>query len=145
MTRTVEDCKGDAGVNARVCGNMGIKMVVWNATGELMIDEGEVVVDALLGTGVDRAVSGAVAECVAWINAARARVVAVDVPTGMDCDTGEACEGGSAVRAEVTVTLAGMKVGLLKECAKEYAGEVFVGDIGAPERVLRELGEGMPI
>ncbi|MCA9310276.1 MAG: NAD(P)H-hydrate epimerase [Phycisphaerales bacterium] len=98
--------------------------------------DGALIVDALLGTGLDRPLEGVVASVVAWINRARERgseVLSVDVPSGMDADTGQ--ELGVAVRATVTVTLAAMKPGLLK--APGLAGRVEVGDIGVPRELLR--------
>ncbi|HKA86973.1 MAG TPA: NAD(P)H-hydrate dehydratase [Haliangiales bacterium] len=94
-----------------------------------------VVVDALLGTGVERPIVGDMADVVAWMNAAPLRV-AVDVPSGLSVDTGRAA--GAAVRAHATVTLAFPKVGILTWPGCELAGEVWVADIGIP----RALGDG---
>ncbi len=99
-----------------------------------------VVVDALLGTGLDRPVRpGPIAELVDTIAELRdgfdAVVVAVDTPTGLDCDTG-APLGETVVRADVTVTMCGAKVGFDAPGADAYTGRVEVGSIGVPDALL---------
>lgn len=86
------------------------------------------VVDALLGTGLSRAPSGAIAAAIEAINAWGAPVAAIDLPSGLASDTGAAA--GAVVRAQLTVTLASLKVGLLCEPGASLAGEVEVADIG---------------
>ncbi len=102
-----------------------------------------VVVDAMLGTGLTRALSEPFAAAVEWINAfarrAGAKVIAADIPTGLDCDSG-APLGGDAIRASTTVTFAGVKVGFFADAARPYLGEVIVADIGAPAELLRRFG-----
>lgn len=104
-------------------------------------------VDALLGTGATRAPEEPIMSAVAWINAmrrasARARVLAADIPTGMDCDTGlPLTPGGAVVRADVTVTFAGLKRGFLDPRSREFTGEVVVGDIGAPRALLERFAD----
>jgi hydroxyethylthiazole kinase-like uncharacterized protein yjeF len=87
-------------------------------------------VDALLGTGFSHEPRGATAEAIEAINAARAPVVAIDVPSGVDASSGVV--SGVAVRAAVTVTFHAAKPGLWIAPGKSYAGEVEVIDIGIP-------------
>ncbi|HYQ80550.1 MAG TPA: NAD(P)H-hydrate dehydratase [Anaeromyxobacteraceae bacterium] len=94
---------------------------------------GDVVVDALLGTGLARAPEGPFAEAIARVVELRthgAQVVAVDVPSGLSADTGRPL--GACVRADRTVTFGFMKRGLFIHPGVEYAGEVTVADIGVP-------------
>jgi NAD(P)H-hydrate epimerase len=94
---------------------------------------GDVVVDAVLGTGLTRAPEGPFAEAIARmveLRAQGARVVAVDVPSGLSADTGRPL--GACVRADRTITFAFMKRGLFIHPGAEYAGEVAVADIGIP-------------
>lgn len=94
---------------------------------------GDVVVDALLGTGLSRAPEGVHAEAIALMEAARrtgARVLAVDVPSGLSADTGRPL--GPCVRADRTVTFAYAKRGLVLHPGAALAGEVTVEDIGIP-------------
>ena len=96
-----------------------------------------VVVDALLGTGLARPVDGHLAEVIARINASRASgavVVAADLPSGLDADTGAA--RGAVVDADVTVTMAALKIGLVSSPGFVHAGEVRVAEIGIPRALI---------
>ncbi len=101
--------------------------------------EADIVVDGLLGTGSRGAPRGAVAAALRYIEslADHARVVAIDVPSGLDPDTGEPAPG--TVRADLTVTFALPKPGLLRTDALECIGHVEVVDIGIPHRFVAEL------
>lgn len=94
------------------------------------LGEADVVVDALLGTGSRGAPSGAVADAIAAINASGKPVVALDVPSGLPADGGE--PSGPVVRAALTPTFAGLKLGLVSGPGVELAGRVVVVDIGVP-------------
>ncbi len=90
----------------------------------------DVVVDALLGTGLARPVDGILADAVRAMNASGAPRFAVDVPSGLDADTGSVL--GVAVRAAVTATFAHLKLGLLTPSGASLAGKRVVVDIGVP-------------
>ena len=96
------------------------------------------VVDALFGTGLGRDLEGAVAAAVDRVNAAGVPVLAVDVPSGIDADTG--LVRGTAVRATATLALAARKPGHLAGPGRAHAGRVEVADIGIPPSILREVG-----
>ena len=100
------------------------------------------VIDALFGTGLSRAPEGLAQEWIEAINASRLKVVAVDVPSGLDADTG--ATPGVAVRADQTLTLALPKRGLLEGRGPELAGEVWIADIGIPGGAFRALGLEVP-
>jgi NAD(P)H-hydrate epimerase len=101
-----------------------------------------VIVDAILGTGAAPPLRPPLLDAVAWANAAPGVRVAVDLPTGVDTDTGAA--PGPAVRAELTVTFQRSKPGLHVTPGRGCAGEVVVADIGlvAPAAPPRDLSEG---
>ncbi|MDE3096441.1 MAG: NAD(P)H-hydrate dehydratase [Chloroflexota bacterium] len=106
------------------------------------VDKAELVVDALLGTGRSRPIEGALADILmrlrrALDGPAPPRVVAVDLPTGVDADSGRA--DPLAVRADLTVTFGLAKVGLYTLPGSEYAGAMQVVDIGLPKDVGRPL------
>lgn len=104
------------------------------------------IVDAILGTGLDRPLTPPLSTLADWINTQRARgsnVLSIDIPTGLDCDTGEPL-GPSCIRADHTVTLAGLKKGFLNPAARAWTGTVSIGDIGAPTALLRAHGEHFP-
>ena len=88
----------------------------------------ELIVDALLGTGLQDCVRGAVAQAIHAINSAGKPVFALDVPSGLDSDTGLA--RNEAVRAHSTVTFVGVKMGLVLGDAPALAGAVFFDDLG---------------
>ena len=92
------------------------------------LDEYDVVVDALFGTGFRGAPRTEAAELIARINASPARVASVDLPSGVDASTGEAA--GAVVDADLTVTFHAPKVGLAVAPGRFHAGEVVVADIG---------------
>ena len=115
---------GDGRVAARVLRESGH---VADETDE-DLDRYEVVVDALFGTGFHGAPRPEAAELIARMNAARAPVVSVDVPSGVDASTGEIAD--LAVEADLTVTFHAQKVGLVVAPGRFSAGRVVVADIG---------------
>ncbi len=97
----------------------------------------DVLVDALLGTGLDRLVTGRYAEAIQVINAHSSPVIAVDIPSGLNADTGNvmAC----AVKADTTVTFIGLKQGLFTGQAADYCGKICYAQLGVPDDVFAEL------
>jgi NAD(P)H-hydrate epimerase len=89
-----------------------------------------VVVDALLGTGLDREVTGLFRAVIERLTVSPALCVSLDIPSGLDANTG--CPLGAAVRADETVTFAHLKLGLVTSIGAEHAGSVHVLDIGVP-------------
>ena len=103
--------------------------VVTEWTGQLD-PEADLIVDGLLGSGLERDVEGEFALAVAAINSHAANVVALDIPTGIHGDSGAVM--GFAVRADLTVTFVGLKAGLFLGDGQEYCGEVAFADLGVP-------------
>jgi NAD(P)H-hydrate epimerase len=95
------------------------------------------IVDALFGTGLDRALASPFAEAVAAVNAAAQPVLAVDIPSGLDCDTGQPL--GPTIKAAHTATFVAWKKGFLAPAAAPWIGEVHVVDIGAPKRLVDQF------
>ena len=124
----------DAATNAAIARRMGVREV----TSAPSTCDCEIIIDAVFGTGLTRHVEGRAAEVLEWINRQGKPVLAVDVPSGLDCDTGEPL--AACVRATVTLTLVAMKPGLLRPQAKPFVGRVIVGDIGAPRKLIERLG-----
>ena len=112
------------------------------------------VVDALFGNGLTRALGAPFDWLTTAVNESGKPVLAVDVPSGLDCDTGEpfplarranceasqfaACESGPCVRANHTATFVALKRGFLNPNSKSWTGEVHVIDIGAPRVLVEE-------
>ena len=128
---------GDARSVREAAERAGVKV----ADGDgLEAGRGDVVLDALLGTGLDRAPEGAFADAIARIATARAAgasVVAADVPSGLSADTGKPL--GACVRADRTVTFGFLKRGLVLYPGPFWAGEVTVADIGIPHEAARRV------
>lgn len=132
---------GDAAINQRVCANLGfdIRMISAGEPLEAHVaswDTHHVVVDALLGTGFEGEVRPHLARVIRAVNALqRPVVVAVDVPSGLDCETGT--PSNATVQADVTVTFVETKTGFQTPEAQAYLGRVVVADIGVPLQVVQ--------
>jgi len=96
-----------------------------------------VVVDALLGAGMDRPVDGEWAKWINDINSSEAKVIAIDIPTGINGNTGQT--QGAAIQADKTVTFFLKKPGHLLLPGRQYVGDLSVGQIGIEDEVLHEL------
>jgi ADP-dependent NAD(P)H-hydrate dehydratase / NAD(P)H-hydrate epimerase len=114
---------GDGRIAARILRDEGLDAVETTA-----VEQADVIVDALFGTGFHGEPRAEAAATIQRINAAAAPVVSVDVPSGVDASTGEVA--GEAVRATVTVTFHGLKVGLAVSPGRFHTGEAVVADIG---------------
>jgi NAD(P)H-hydrate epimerase len=93
-------------------------------------------VDAMLGTGAIGEPREPLATAIHWMNAHPGRRLAVDLPSGLDGDSGQ--PAAATVRADVTTTFVALKAGFLAPEARPYLGDVHVVSIGVPERVVRE-------
>ncbi len=113
-----------------------------DVTSTLLFEGAEVVLDAIFGTGISRTPDGNFAAWIDAINGSRAQVVSIDVPSGLDADSGVAY--APSVQAHTTVTLGLPKAGLMREDGPRVAGEVWVADIGMPLEVYAALGIDVP-
>ncbi|MEJ2645515.1 MAG: NAD(P)H-hydrate dehydratase [Gammaproteobacteria bacterium] len=121
----------------------GAARQAWDSLGQAGVEASEgggdlpgdvdVVVDAMLGTGLQRAVEGAMGDAIDALNAGRVPVLAVDIPSGLSADTGNPF--GRAVHAALTVTFIGRKRGLYTGSAPDYTGEVVFDDLQVPAAV----------
>lgn len=96
----------------------------------------DLLVDALLGTGLARPVEGIFAEMIQWMNRSRLPVVSIDIPSGLSADTGKPL--GVAVRAHSTVTFQLAKQGLLLYPGNDYTGKLQIADIGIPPLLIKQ-------
>ncbi len=130
----LDEYHGDAALNYNILLRCGVPVhcAATDDPAPLLQELGsqDLVIDALLGTGLSRRLSPPFERLVRQINTSPARVLAVDIPSGLSADTGEVM--GAAVRADYTVTFALPKRGLFLFPAAEYVGEVTVADIGIP-------------
>jgi NAD(P)H-hydrate epimerase len=137
--------RGDALANQRAWVDAGGALAHLDDASLPVLDtalaEADLVVDALFGTGLDRELGGLARTVVTRLNAAGKPVLALDLPSGLDADTGTVL--GVAVRADVTVTFAGLKRGLCTPRGRAQAGEIHVIPIGIPDELAERVGYGV--
>ncbi len=142
--------KGDAAINFAIVEKMNLKRVDVSDEEGLNAAEGgwssaDLIIDAILGTGFSGELKPHVARVIERVNAIgvlwRARrpvpVLAVDLPSGLDCDTG--IPANPTIRADVTVTFVAPKIGFAWRTAQEYLGRVVVAGIGTPPEIVDEV------
>ncbi|MFU8793890.1 MAG: NAD(P)H-hydrate dehydratase, partial [Dethiobacteria bacterium] len=131
--------RGDAAVNEKLylkCG-LPLSRLINQADLEMLEKEmitADLLVDALLGTGANREITGLNAEIINAVNKAHRPVLAVDIPSGLNADTGELL--GCAVKADWTVTFGCPKLGLMLHPGAVKSGEIIIGDINIPEELI---------
>lgn len=136
----------DCAANRRIVENMGLRTCVHARADQIpelaeSIQADDLVVDALLGTGFSGSVRTPLDLLIRAVNDAEtAAVVAVDVPSGLDCDTGTVAN--VAVRADLTLTFVARKVGFDAEDAGPHVGQIKVLDIGAPPELVARVLAG---
>ena len=126
--------KGDAATTAQKYLQTG------DAETALALEGADIIVDALLGSGLNRPVEGGFAKAIELINAASAPVLALDIPSGLNADTGVCL--GAAVKADATVTFIGLKRGLFTADGPEFSGEISFSDLETPADIHTEVSAG---
>lgn len=131
--------KDDPAVNFNIASRMKIPVDIIvdrmdMARVKPLLNRADLVMDALFGVGLDSELTDIFADAVMAINGARKKVVAVDIPSGLDADTGNVV--GIAVKASITATLGLPKKGLYEREGPFYAGDIRVVDIGLPTEIL---------
>jgi len=126
----IQKAEGDALINLQIIQRMGIPIETNPETLPRAIADSHLVVDALLGIGLSGALRPAHIQAINAINTATAPILAVDIPSGVNADTGKvtAC----AVRAHTTVTFGLAKVGLMTYPGAEYVGQIIIAEISLP-------------
>lgn len=136
-----QDVAGDARTNLDILRRSGVDLrLVEREAGlaELAALRPSLVVDALLGTGVKGAPRGLAAAAIRWVNGLGRPVLAVDVPSGLDADSGQV--GGDCIQAARTVTMGILKPGLVQYPGRSMAGRVEVAGIGWPAAAVEAEG-----
>jgi ADP-dependent NAD(P)H-hydrate dehydratase / NAD(P)H-hydrate epimerase len=139
----------------QLTGDAAQAYAAWSADGqptlgwrEALAESTDLLVDAVLGTGLSREVQGEYAEAIAAMNSRGVPILSLDIPSGLDADTGK--NHGVAVRATATMTFIGDKTGLWLGAGPDFAGHVELADlglsvwpdhIGAPRAINLDLGE----
>ncbi len=131
-----EKIVGDARVNLNIIEKINIPIIEMDISGDDIRGQVEnfakgcgILVDAILGTGLTGQLRGGHIELIESINASRIETIAVDIPSGLDCDSGEPL--GTAIKAAATVTFVAVKTGFAEnEDSAKYTGDVYVASIG---------------
>lgn len=136
---------GDAATNYQILAKTDVPIVVLTAGSEpdelaREFSNADWIVDALLGTGTRGDPRPPLDQVIELANAASCKKLAVDLPSGMDCDTGH--PAAPTFRADHTCTFVAAKPGLLAEAARPYVGQLHVLDIGAPGKLIDEVKAG---
>ncbi len=121
---------GDALLAAERCIASGLKSMAYSKED---LSKADVIVDALLGTGLDRDVLGQWQEVINAINSSNTPVLSVDIPSGLNADTGQVM--GCAVNADATISFIGLKQGLFTGQGVEYAGDVHLNNLDVPDEI----------
>ncbi len=95
---------------------------------------GSLVIDALLGTGINKDVTSYMCDVIRFLNTTEVKVIAVDIPSGISSDNGQVM--GAAVQADYTVTFGLPKIGHILYPGADHAGQLFIEDIGFPDELL---------
>jgi len=127
---TRDKIKGDAEINLNILFKLGLPVHYIESIP--MDDKPHLIIDAMLGTGVQGELRGLYAEMVTHINRQSVPVLSIDIPTGVNADTGDVAD---AVQANVTATMALLKRGLLFAPGRHYCGETRIVDISMPPAV----------
>lgn len=122
--------KTDAGINYAILQKMHTPILPASRQAFDQFKKSHLIIDALFGVGLNKPLEGLFADCVKAMNDSARSVIAIDVPSGLDSDTGAVL--GVAVRATITGTLGLAKKGLFAGSGPELAGEIRVIDIGLP-------------
>ncbi|HEY2881026.1 MAG TPA: NAD(P)H-hydrate epimerase [Pirellulales bacterium] len=142
-----QDLIGDAATNFAIAEKAGIAIEVFDAPSEeakfavtkftAAIAGSQWLVDAMLGTGATGEPKSPLAEAIELMNASGKPILAVDLPSGLDCDTGAAAL--HTIRAAHTCTFVAAKPGFMVPAAQQFIGQLHVLDIGVPRKLLAEI------
>jgi len=126
--------KGDALINYQIIRNMKIAVQEFQSPGEItnqiksVANNRDIIVDAIFGTGFTGQLSQEFTALIDAINAINKPIIAVDIPSGLDCDTGQPLN--TSIKASATITFAAAKKGYLNPQSEQYTGEIYVASIG---------------
>jgi NAD(P)H-hydrate epimerase len=126
--------RGDAEINWKI-----VKAMKLPVMGGLLQDTPTLYVDAIFGTGLTRPVDSTVARMIDVMNASSAHRLAVDIPSGLDCDSGEPT--GPCVRAHRTITFVAEKIGFANPRSRKFTGKIAVGEIGCPNELIDAVAD----
>ncbi|OGL50605.1 MAG: hypothetical protein A3H37_02035 [Candidatus Schekmanbacteria bacterium RIFCSPLOWO2_02_FULL_38_14] len=137
-----KNIKGDARINLKTAIKGGIDVIEvsgkerFSLKVKRIIEDSDIIVDAIFGTGLSEGVKGFYGDVIEYINGLEIPVVSIDLPSGISSDTGEII--GPSIAADLTVALCLPKISLVSYPAARFAGVVEIGDIGIPVKIIDE-------
>ena len=152
LTVTVVVCgniakiRGDARINLDILTGLGLKIERLDLEGTEIIDdrvtklanEANMIIDAIFGTGLTGILRDEYKQLIESINGLGCPILSVDIPSGLDCDTGQPLD--AAIKANCTVTFVAVKKGFVFENARTYTGDIFIASIGVePNRPSSQI------
>ncbi len=135
-----DEFSGDAKINREILRSMEIPVKTCCDINKLILDikTSECVVDAIFGTGIKGDVTGIAKDVIETINQHSKYTLSVDVPSGINADTGEVSK--ATIKADKTVTFAAYKKGMLLYPARDFTGEIVVANIQIPDMIFDAMG-----
>ncbi|MDR3258386.1 MAG: NAD(P)H-hydrate dehydratase [Fusobacteriaceae bacterium] len=133
----IKDVSGDALVNLRRAKGINIINTSKFEEIEKHIKTSNIVIDAIFGTGIHGEIKEPFKTVIEKINAFSRYTISIDIPSGIDGDTGEIL--GTAIKADETITLALPKIGTMTSFGSEYSGKLHIADIGIPKAVIDKI------
>lgn len=130
---------GDAQINYDIAVKSGISITIIQTenvnTIPPILSNADLLIDALFGTGLEKKIRAPFDTIIRLINKTRKIILSIDIPSGLDCDTGEPL--GIAIQATHTFSMVGLKQGFANPHAKKYLGKIHIVDIGTP-KILKD-------
>lgn len=117
--------------------NISCKPFTNDSTNILSTDKAFVIIDAMLGTGLNSEVTGQYKQAILLCNQSMAPILAIDIPSGLSANTGQAF--GVAIKAECTATFIGLKQGMLTGTGRDYCGEIFYDDLNITADIYKQV------
>lgn len=138
----IKSATADTLINLNIVKQLGIEILEIKAENQLnkvqeLLKASDIIIDALLGTGIVGATRGLPKEIIDLINSTPKYKIAIDIPSGINSDNGHV--DGNAVKADITITFSLIKQGLLLYPATEYVGKLRLADICIPQKAISKL------
>lgn len=132
LVKPTSSFKDDCKINFEI-----LKKIKADISKDINEIDSDIIIDAILGTGIKGFVDDKVSKAIDKINETKAYKLSIDIPSGLDSDTGEIC--GNAVMADITITLALPKNAFKNKKTKRYTGELIIADIGIPKLAIEDI------
>jgi len=124
-------------INLNIARKLGIPMYTLNKSVPGLLKSADVIIDAIFGIGLTRDIQSPIKELIAQINSLKKPVLAVDIPSGLDTDSGKPL--GITIKARTTVTFGYPKIGFKNPESRKYTGKIIVADISLPNNLVNGL------